>query len=73
MKKQKFNLAKLAKAILAKRVKDNLNFRQITKDTKGALPHSTLHRIEGQQTNPSAEILADICNWLEVEVQTFFS
>lgn len=72
MKKQSFNLSKLAKAILAKRVKENLNFRGIEAATKGKLPKATLHRIEAEQTSPSPAVLAEICNWLGVEVQTFF-
>jgi hypothetical protein len=72
MTHQKFNLSKLAKAILDKRTKDNLTFRGIAKTTKNALPHSTLHRIEDQAAVPSATVLGAICNWLGQPVSNFF-
>ena len=73
MTKQKFNAKKLAKAILDKRIKDDLSFKAITKNTKGALHYATLQRVEGEVAMPSAAILGDICNWLELPVSTFYN
>lgn len=69
---QKFNSKKLARAILAKRNKEGLTFRAIQISTKGKVIGATLCRIEAETQLPNAETLADICNWLDLPVQTFY-
>lgn len=69
---QKFNLPKLARAILKKRTDENLTFRTIQQQTKGKLIGATLCRIEAQTQVPNAETLAYICNWLDRSVAEFY-
>ena len=68
----KFNSKKLAADILSKRVKDDLTFRKIEKQTKGKLTVSTLQRIEGETQIPKCDTLADVCNWLEKDISNYF-
>lgn len=68
--KQSFKLDKLAKAILAKRTKDDLSFRAI--ETKTGISKATLQRIEAGALMPSAASLGEICTWLELPVNNFF-
>lgn len=69
---QKFNSKKLARAILSKRTKEGLTFRAIQKMTKEKVIGATLCRIEAETQLPNAETLADICNWLGLDVQNFY-
>jgi len=71
-KTQKFNPKKLAAAILKKRTAENLDFRKIEAMTNGRVNRSTLYRVEACISSPSPDMLADICNWLGQDVQTFF-
>jgi transcriptional regulator with XRE-family HTH domain len=69
-KNKAFNLKKMAKDILAKRNKEDLSFRQI--ETKTGINKAILYRIEAEKGAPSIDVLPDICNWLGVDVQTYF-
>lgn len=71
--KQKFNQKKLAADILAKRVKDNLTFRQLDKATElRGVSYSQIQRIETGQVMPAADTLAMVCNWLSKPVSNYF-
>ena len=70
--KHSFNLKRLAKDILAKRIREGLSFNKIEEETKGKLTRSMMQRIEAEQVIPQADKLADICNWLAVPVQNYF-
>lgn len=68
------NSKKLAAAVLAKRTKENLTFRQIEKDTKGALPSASLYRIEaGQGDSISVARFLEVCKWLGKNPTEFFT
>ena len=69
----KFDLKLLAKDVLAKRVKDNLTFRGIQKETKGKVMSATLQRIEAATQMPRADTLGDICQWLGKPVNHYFN
>jgi hypothetical protein len=71
--KHKFNGAKLAKDILAKRNKENLSFRGIEKTTKGKLTISTLQRLEDNTQEPKASTLGDVCNWLGKDISIYYA
>lgn len=74
MAQNKFNSAKLAKDIIAKRTKEGLTQRGVAEATKQRITQSTLYRLEVPNSHiPSAVVLADICNWLGVPVQNYFS
>lgn len=73
MNKHKFNGAKLAKDILAKRNKESLSFRTIESETKGKLTISTLQRLEDNTQEPKASTLGDVCNWLGKPVANYYS
>jgi hypothetical protein len=68
----KFDSKLFAKDILKKRTTDGLTFRAIHAATKGKLSISTLQRIEAGTQVPTAETLADVCNWLKIPVQNYF-
>lgn len=70
--KQKFKQSQLAKDILTKRIKDNLSFSQVAELLNDKISKSSLHRLEDKGQSPSAEVLADICNWLGKPVSYYF-
>lgn len=65
----KFRAKKLSKAILDKRTKDNLSFRNI-QDQSG-IDKSTLQRIEDGAAVPNVETFASICHWLNKPITEF--
>lgn len=69
-RKQKFNASKLAKAVINKRIKDNLSLRDIEKSE--GISITTIRKVEAQTMVPGADNLAKICNWLGKNVQDFF-
>lgn len=69
-KKLTFDRAALAKAILAKRTKDDLSFGQI-QDSHG-IGKSKLHAMEDQAHSPNSDTLAIVCDWLDVNPGIFF-
>lgn len=68
----RFNLKKLSKDTLSKRVADNLTFRAIATQTKGRLTPTTLQRIEAGSQMPKCDTLADVCGWLKQPVSKYF-
>lgn len=73
MKKQKFNSKAFAKAILAKRVKDDLSFKKIEASVKGAFTSSALQKLEAETITPSITLFVEVCNWLNVPAQSFLN
>lgn len=69
---QNFNLKKLAKDILAKRTKENISFRDITKQLKSKVHFSSVQRIEDATQMPSAETLGVLCDWLSKPVSEYY-
>lgn len=70
----RLNTNKLAAAVLSKRTKDGLTFRDIQKQTKGALPAASLYRIEaGQGDGVSVDRFLQVCDWLKTEPNHFFT
>lgn len=68
--KWSFNRKLLAKMILDKRIKDNLSFGSITEAT--GISKSVMYNFEAAKGSPSVEMLARVCDWLNVSPVVFF-
>lgn len=66
---QKFSHEKLAKAIIAKRVKDNLSLSGAGE--QAGVTKITVLRAE-QHKSITIDTLILLCNWMKVPVQNFF-